>query len=254
MVDKDRVISLTDSACEDPSRVGGKAATLSRLKNRGHFYRVPWGYVITEPVSSILNLDGRKIPWAVRSSAVGEDGSSSSYAGMHDSILNVQGKANIKDAVNKVFDSVNSSRATAYRKAMGIDKAPKMCVLVQEQVQNVMMSGTAFSTHPVTGENKTVIEAEAGLGGVVDGRTIPTTVIVPNKNRDESAIDCKGLPELLVKQVLSLCDDLRASEGHPVDVEWCYGIKPNAWSGHGVSLLQCREITTVPVTGFTNDW
>ena len=251
-MDKDRVISLTDSECQDSSRVGGKAATLSRLKNNGHFYRVPWGYVITEP--QWFYPDGRKIPWVVRSSAVGEDGSSSSYAGMHESILNVQGKANIRDAVNKVFDSVNSSRATAYRKAMGIDKAPKMCVLVQEQVQNVMMSGTAFSTHPVTGENKTVIEAEAGLGGVVDGRTIPTTVIVPNKNRDESAIDCKGLPELLVKQVLSLCDDLRASEGHPVDVEWCYSMNHTGWRDHGVSLLQCREITTVPVTGFTNDW
>ena len=53
---------------------------------------------------------------AVRSSVAGEDGRSHSFAGMHDTVLNVRGIDAVLAAVKEVWSSAWSDRAIAYRR------------------------------------------------------------------------------------------------------------------------------------------
>jgi phosphoenolpyruvate synthase/pyruvate phosphate dikinase len=232
------ILWLYQKECQDPLLVGGKAATLARLFKD---FKVPMGFVIRSPdikpfALTVPLFELGSSPYAVRSSAIGEDGSNASYAGIHESVLSVTGARGIQQAAETVFQSIDSDRAIAYRKAMGLPK-PLMRVLVQKQVHPVQMSGTAFSQNPVTGADETVIEAEKGVGGVVDGGSIPTTLVIPNDKPRGAAINDTALPVPLVEGVLSLSARLRVLEGHGVDIEWCY-------DGDEVWLTQCREITT----------
>src|SRR6266849_1535093 len=104
---------LGDTASRDAQRVGAKAATLSRLADRFH---VPAGFCLDASVFDELaaamagdrtaiealcalviaghgeleRLTGRRAPAvAVRSSAIGEDGADSSFAGQHETALEV---------------------------------------------------------------------------------------------------------------------------------------------------------------------
>src|SRR5690606_34352612 len=52
---------------------------------------------------------------AVRSSSIDEDSLSYSFAGMYDSVLNVQGLDSVLDAIKRVWSSLFSERVLAYR-------------------------------------------------------------------------------------------------------------------------------------------
>ena len=96
------ILALGDPRAADPGLTGGKAASLSRLA-AGH--RVPPGFVVALP-GATLDRGARAAvlaayrrlgercgvadpPVAVRSSAVDEDGADASFAGQHDTFLNV---------------------------------------------------------------------------------------------------------------------------------------------------------------------
>ena len=117
--------------------------------------------------------------WAVRSSAVDEDGSGSSMAGLHDSFTNVL-SGDIVPAVKKVWASAFSHRATAFRRAKNIDpSSPHMAVLVQYMV-NAKVSGVCMSEDPMgkLPKDYMIIEAVHGLGeSLVSGEVIPELVI-----------------------------------------------------------------------------
>lgn len=57
---------------------------------------------------------------AVRSSATAEDLPGASFAGAHDTILNVSGDAGVLESVRRCFASLYTSRAVKYRDDMGI--------------------------------------------------------------------------------------------------------------------------------------
>src|SRR5260221_166118 len=114
---------LGDRDSSDARRVGGKAATLSQLAAR---YRVPAGFCVDASVPETLEgaLRGDRAALAalgalvaagyeelcrrtgqtgaavaVRSSAIGEDGGDTSFAGQHQTILDVPGIDDINAAV-----------------------------------------------------------------------------------------------------------------------------------------------------------
>lgn len=60
-------------------------------------------------------------PVAVRSSAPGEDSASNSFAGLHDSFLNVSGTSEIIKHIKLVWASLYSDAALLYRKELGLD-------------------------------------------------------------------------------------------------------------------------------------
>ena len=55
---------------------------------------------------------------AVRSSATQEDSASASFAGIHDSCLNIYGQTAIEQAIGRCFASLWSTRAIVYRRKM----------------------------------------------------------------------------------------------------------------------------------------
>jgi phosphohistidine swiveling domain-containing protein len=131
---------------------------------------------------------------AVRSSAAAEDSASASFAGIHDSFLNVKGIENIIGAIKGCYASLWTPRAVAYRRKMGLeDNDMAISVVIMELVRSAA-SGVAFSCDPRTGRrDRITISANFGLGeSVVSGAVEP----------DEYTLDPrKILPEIIEKNI-----------------------------------------------------
>ena len=97
---------------------------------------------------------------AVRSSAVGEDGHSSSFAGQFDSVLHVQTADALRDAVRTCWASYWSARAIFYRRSRRLPSAG-MAVVIQQQVSAVA-AGVLFTRHPDDDADDMVAEVHGG--------------------------------------------------------------------------------------------
>jgi pyruvate,water dikinase len=120
---------------------------------------------------------------AVRSSATTEDLPDASFAGQHESYLNIRGQKELIETTLKCWSSLFSPRAIVYRTKMGFkDEQVLMSVGVQEMV-DARAAGVVFSLNPLTGERgQIVIEANWGFGqSVVSGSTTPDQYIVKKK-------------------------------------------------------------------------
>ncbi len=127
------VLWLGETGCHDRAQVGGKAAYLSHLATE---YPVPEGFCVPaagvagaarDDVQVMLGYRalaarvGEAAPAvAVRSSAVDEDGAHASFAGQHETYLNVVGAAAVTAAVRRCRESAVAPRALAYRRAQGL--------------------------------------------------------------------------------------------------------------------------------------
>ncbi|RNL78836.1 PEP/pyruvate-binding domain-containing protein [Nocardioides marmorisolisilvae] len=171
---------LEDAA--DPEAFGGKSAQLSEALRAG--LPVPSGYALDwTSVNAFVSGDSSALtdvlavadacPWAVRSSAIGEDSEDASFAGTHVSVLGVVGPEALRNAVHQVFDSALDENAAEYRRQRGLDPAPRMAVVLQKMVA-ADVAGVMFTRNPVSGADERVIEASWGLGEmVVSGRVTP---------------------------------------------------------------------------------
>jgi phosphohistidine swiveling domain-containing protein len=259
-----QTLTLGAPGSHDPSAVGNKAANLARLA--AHF-RVPPGFCIDTAVHETLGaatkqdgperrelrsivaagcrtlaeVTGAAEPKvAVRSSAIGEDGTESSFAGQHETILNVRGVEAVTDAVLECWRSAANERATAYRKARGIDAPARIAVLVQEMVP-AKVSAIAFGVDPVTQDRSVVvIDAATGLGDrIAAGDVTPDRYVVRKADlafveRPESG----ALSDDDAHAIARLVAELERHNEGAVDVE-C------AIAGGELFLLQCRPVTTL---------
>ncbi len=106
---------------------------------------------------------------AVRSSAIGEDGASASFAGQHASFLNVRGLDEVLAAIASVWASGQTEAARRYRARMSIAGEPRVAVIVQALVP-AEVSGVLFTVDPISGSGKRwIVEASWGLGEAVVG-------------------------------------------------------------------------------------
>jgi pyruvate,water dikinase len=112
-------------------------------------------------------------PVVVRSSAPGEDSSTASFAGLHESYINVRGIYSILDHIRLVWASLWSDAALLYRKELELDPHHgTMAVIIQELVAG-QKSGVVFTQDP-SDESHVLIEAMYGLNqGFVDGTVEP---------------------------------------------------------------------------------
>ncbi|UCG39542.1 MAG: PEP/pyruvate-binding domain-containing protein, partial [bacterium] len=126
---------------------------------------------LTEEIRSRLSdwgLSGASL--AVRSSAAAEDSASASFAGIHDSFLNVRGEEQLLAAVRACWASAWNQRAVAYRRGMGLSGEPPAQAVVIMAMVEPGASGVAFSCHPGRGrEDQVFISANFGLGEAVVG-------------------------------------------------------------------------------------
>jgi rifampicin phosphotransferase len=195
---------------------------------------------------------------AVRSSAIGEDGSKASFAGQFDSILNVQTQAELENALRACWASYWSERALFYQASRG-SATGGMAIVVQRQVA-ARFSGVLFTCSPggISGAqpDDIVIEHCAGLGdALVSGHIDPCRTVV--SRADLSITNVTGPADLIanhiflkdrIVQLASLAMRLEREFGSPQDIEWAIDHEGEIW------ILQSRPVTTLGSTGPTVFW
>jgi pyruvate,water dikinase len=206
-------------------------------------------------------------PFAVRSSAVDEDGAAASFAGQHLTVLNVHSVADVPGAVREVWWSANSDSAITYRQRVGRFTRPSVGVVVQTLL-NPSVAGVMFTENPVTGADERLIEASWGLGEVVvNGLVVPDHIRldrsgqVLERRAGRKRISLRPLPnggtfeeQVPPAQVSQLCLDnaqLAALGELALQCEKAYGPRRDiewAYQDGTLYLLQCRAITTGKAT------
>lgn len=267
-------------------QVGGKAFNLYRLKAAG--LTVPeWIVVPAEELQKVIGaetdpglirqwIEDFEIPpsfirrirlhfgtatfFAVRSSALDEDGTTLSFAGQFETYLYVKPEQ-LAENIKKVWLSACSERVLAYRKNNGLNGHFSIAVIIQRMV-NADAAGVAFGADPLSGRrDMKVISAVYGLGeGLVSGELNADTfrvkgaaieATIANKPFKIAAAENSGTCRLEVEaplrkqpalsddsifQLAGILDRLQALYGQPQDIEF-------AIEHDKIYLLQSRAIT-----------
>jgi len=202
--------------------------------------------------------------WAVRSSATVEDQPEASFAGQHDSFLNVRGNDAVVAAVKRCWLSLFSERAISYRVRKGIAPGRAQMAVIVQQLIPADAAGVMFTADPASSDSDSIlIEAAFGLGeAVVQGKVTPDRIRVLRAKRQmvrrepglkgiQIVAGEKGVREELLpaeKTNSPVLDDETASRlaelglkveylfGVPQDIEW-------AQRDGRLFLLQSRPIT-----------
>ncbi|MEM1275596.1 MAG: PEP/pyruvate-binding domain-containing protein [Pseudomonadota bacterium] len=175
-------------------------------------------------------------PFAVRSSAVGEDSSNASYAGQFETLLNVSRK-DVLAAARRV--SASGSGAATYKSVKSNDASPVMIHVIVQQMLDPEAAGVAFSADPVTGDRSLIIvSAVQGLGDtLVGGEVDGETWTLRHDGSVVSAPQQPVLSEEQAREVAALASQVETAFGSPQDIEWAFQ------DGH-LHILQSRPITT----------
>ncbi len=204
---------------------------------------------------------------AVRSSATAEDSKEYSFAGLHDTFLDVRGFAALEAAVKGCWASLWTERAVAYRRQGGLATDDSAIAVVVQQMVRSDVSFVVFTADPVSGrDDRLVINATWGLGeALVSGMVTPDHIVVGPDGEvtdflvgDKTlmiipGVDGKGTREVAVPRALRTMASLRGDQiaaiassarnlarklDFPADLEG--GI-----SGDRIYFFQARPITTV---------
>ena len=125
---------------------------------------------------------GKNADFAVRSSATAEDLPGASFAGEHETYLNVRGIGDAMLAIRKAMASLFNDRAISYRVDKGFDHFKvALSVGVQKMVRSdLACSGIMFSLDTETGfKDVVIINGSWGLGEmIVQGEVTPDEFII----------------------------------------------------------------------------
>lgn len=204
---------------------------------------------------------------AVRSSAIGEDGTTASFAGQHTSFLNVRGLDGVLAAIKNVWASGQTASAQRYRVRMGIGGDPQVAVVVQALIP-AEVAGVLFTLDPLSGSQEHwIVEASWGLGeAVVAGLVTPDhyvisrageiverqlgqkdVAVIPQDHggtneveiNDPARVQGSCLSEQALASIAGLGIACERLFGAGQDIEW-------ALAGGNIYLLQARPVTTAP--------
>lgn len=241
------MIMLRGRAALNRARAGGKGAVLAELADAfdvPEFFVVPTNAFGPEGLLPQAATDLEKTlsslgagPFAVRSSAVDEDGAEAAHSGQFDTLLNVA-PGDVVQAVAAVWRSGFSESLSAYRLARGLSGDPQPPAVVIQRMAQATTAGVAFTADPVSGAHDVVvISAVKGLADrLVSGEEDGETWRVRS-----GRIETPSNPVLTPEQAQRVAGMARRAEAHygrPQDVEW-------AFEGDRLVLLQSRPITTL---------
>lgn len=208
---------------------------------------------------------------AVRSSTTLEDSSNTSFAGQHDTCLNVRGEEEVLERVLQCWSSLYSAPALHYRASRHLRGEDALMAVVVQKMVNVLVSGVMFTMDPVSGDrSKMVIEGAWGLGeGIVSGYVTPDHFVVSKEflRIEEQWISPKtvelvrdpatgktvhlqvpperqNVPCLTGEQLIGLARLGLSIEGHygrPQDIEWA--LDRDLPSPENLVVLQSRPVT-----------
>ncbi|MCE9584448.1 MAG: pyruvate, phosphate dikinase [Planctomycetes bacterium] len=189
--------------------------------------------------------------FAVRSSATAEDGGSTSFAGVHGSVLDVRGADAALRAVREVYASLWTPQALAYRRRFLVPDDDVACAVVVCRMVEAKSAGVAFTCDPRTGRRDAItISAARGKGeAVVSGSVNPEEITVALSHLGLNLESRSGPPVLddaqaLVLARLALRTLYALGDGQdPQDLEW-------VWDGARFWLLQARPVTRLPRVTF----
>ncbi|MBC2002446.1 phosphoenolpyruvate synthase [Listeria booriae] len=208
---------------------------------------------------------GSEQAYAIRSSATAEDLPTASFAGQHDTYLNIIGKTEILKHIKKCWASLFTDRAIIYRIQNNFEHTDVQLSVVIQQMVFPSASGILFTADPITGNRKTLsIDASFGLGealvsGLVSAdvyKVQENTIIEKNIATKKLAIysiktggtETKSLPadqqtnqtitDHQILQLEQLGRSIEAYFGKPQDIEWCL-------ADDQFYIVQSRPITTL---------
>lgn len=268
-----------------PGEVGGKAASLHELAELA----IPEWFVVTpvafvksgcendDPATWVLDRDiaaeiaealskfstGEDDCYAVRSSAVDEDGRGFSFAGQLESFLGVPGNS-VAEKVVEVWKSAFSHRIKAYRLEHKLGECIAPAVIVQRMIQ-AESAGVSFAVDPISGNwGHALVSSVWGLGNaLVDGDVDADTWhvdrygditqshvghksfgyylqsgVAVKKVHDDKKAARPSLSDRQVAEVAALARLCSTKRGTPQDIEWAY-------ENDRLYLLQSRPITSL---------
>jgi len=207
---------------------------------------------------------------AVRSSGTAEDLPTASFAGLHDTYLDICGTVDLLAAVRRCWASMWTARATSYRHSQGFEHSAARLAVVVQRMLSPRAAGVLFTANPFTAAtDEMVVNANWGLGeSVVSGLVTPDQDVVAaatgavierrlgskevriDRDREmghgtvsrETTAAERGSFALTESDLTSLADTgrrlQRAHGGLPLDIEW-------ALEGQSLHVLQARPITGV---------
>lgn len=226
---------------------------------------------LAEAITCALARLGEDAAYAVRSSATAEDLPTASFAGQHDTYLNVLGPA-ILQHVSRCWASLFTDRAVTYRLRNGLDHRKVHMAVVVQQMVFPQAAGILFTADPVTSNRKVAsVEASFGLGealvsgrvnadvykvrdGEVVARSVAAKQLAIHASRaggtEQQAIpperqERPALTDAQVVRLVQLGRRLEAHFGRPQDIEWCL-------VDDDFHIVQSRPITTlfpIPAAG-----
>jgi rifampicin phosphotransferase len=195
---------------------------------------------------------GEQAAYAVRSSATAEDLPTASFAGQHDSYLDLVGPAAVLEHVSRCWASLFTERAVTYRLRNGVDHRKVHMAVVVQQMVFPDAAGILFTADPLTSNRKVAsVEAGAGLGeALVSGLVNPDRYEVRDGEVVAKAIaperqERPALTEAQVIRLVRLGRRIEAHFGRPQDIEWCL-------ADDDFQIVQSRPITAlfpIPAAG-----
>ncbi|MFM8646722.1 MAG: PEP/pyruvate-binding domain-containing protein, partial [Methylocystis sp.] len=164
---------------------------------------------IREALEDLASEYGQDLTVAVRSSATAEDLPNASFAGQHDTYLNIHGAAAVIDSIQHCFASLFTDRAIRYRIDNGFDHLKVFnSVGVMKMVRSdLASSGVIFTIDTETGFKDVVfITGAYGLGeNIVQGAVDPDEFYVfkPTLRHGKKAVIKRTLGAKKIKMILS---------------------------------------------------
>lgn len=229
-------------ALSQPERLtdcGNKAYRLARMRQEG--LPVPDGVVLTPQFlagfdSGDAETQRRRLDrlWkavgaervVVRSSAAAEDGAEHSFAGVFESVLNVD-RAGLHEAIAKVKASFDAARVQSY----GVERGGGS-VVVQHMIA-AQYAGVLFTQDPAAGGLSMIELVEGTAEGLVSGTVAPQTF---RCGRMSGEIIGETKPPVDLSALIRLGQRAEQIFGAPQDIEWTY-------RDGGFNLVQSRDIT-----------
>ncbi|NVO67400.1 PEP/pyruvate-binding domain-containing protein [Methanofollis tationis] len=233
------------------------------LRIRTLFSRTPLPPGLHDHLAAAIGSRFGERPIVVRSSSVAEDSVAASFAGIHESFVNIGGVEVIIDHIRLVWTSLWSDAALLYRQEIGLEPASSAMAVVLQEIVVGESSGILFTVNPLD-EDETIIEAVWGLNqGLVDGAVEPDRWVIdrrtgqavshqPPSERGEMVVpvlagvavrqttpDRAGRPPLTDRDIRSLLEIGHTAEeifGAPQDIEWTK-------TENGIVVLQARPVT-----------
>jgi rifampicin phosphotransferase len=264
--------SLIDQLSDLKANHRDKINTLSN-QIRGIIGGVKIPKDVIEEITTQLKRFSADTAYAVRSSATAEDLPTASFAGQHDTYLNVIGEESMIKHISKCWASLFTNRAVTYRIQNRFDHRNVFLAVIIQQMVLPQASGIMFTADPITGNRKvSSIDASYGIGeALVSGLVTPDIYkvkegkivdkVISTKNiaiyplmdggTEERKLEDKSRNEqtLTDKEILKLEKLGRKIEAYftsPQDIEWCL-------LDDEFYIVQSRPITTLYPVPEIND-